>query len=273
MKEGLLEGGGSVFTDVWRSRQALRAMVFAELRSRYTGSLLGFAWAVLHPLLLMSLYVLVFSVFLGVKPMGQGKGVQDYGIFLFAGMLPWILVSNTLETSPLSVLQSASLVRHYRFPIVLLPTAALASALLNTFIAGALFLLLLAFFYTVPTLSLLLLPPVGLMVLGLAFGLGMAVAALNVVERDIGQATVALLPFWFFSTPILYPIQMVPDTLRGLVYANPLSGLVLTCRAILLGTPYPEFPIILYSAAVSLTVFLMGAFIFHEVSTEFPDLV
>ena len=209
------------------------------------GSVAGWVWGLIHPLVLLVTWTYVFSVCLKqTLPKGQPG---TYPLFLFAGMLPWLLFSDTVQRS------SSSLVSHL---------LALALMVVATLI----------WVHTIgPALAIL---PLYMLLLGmLAVGIGWVVAALQVYLRDTAQFVTVILTAWFWMTPIFIFEDQVPPPLRILVYANPLASVVRAYRQVLLSTQVPGWREAGSLAVVSVAVFFLGGLVFRHLKRGFADVL
>ncbi len=215
--------------DLYRFRALIATLVLRELRARYRGSLLGFLWSFLNPLLLMLVYVLVFSVYMRVP-------MEGYAVFLFTGLLPWLWFSSSLGHAAGVIVGSGALVKRILFPAEILPLVSVLSNLINMLLSLPLLFAFLFAFGIRPGRALAFLPLLLLLQLLLTAGLALPLAALNVHLRDVEQILANGLVLLFFLSPILYPVSQVPATLhlgdlvalplRPLYFRNPVAGLV-----------------------------------------------
>lgn len=215
----------------------LRELAWRDFTGRYAGSLLGVAWSLAQPLWQLVLFSFVFSVVLKVRP--TGEATDNFAIFLFAGLLPWMAIHDTLVRGATAITDNGALVKKLSFPSAILVFSIALSALLHQLLALAVFGVLLAWrgdlaWQGLPWL-LVALPPQ----LGLSVGLGLALAGLNVVFRDTAQGLGPVLSAWFYFTPIVYPMAMIPLAVRPWIEANPLTALVGLYRRALLGSELP----------------------------------
>ena len=220
---------GSHLNDLYRFRALIATLVLRELRARYRGSLLGFLWSFLNPLLLMLVYVLVFSVYLRAP-------MENYAVFLFSGLLPWFWFSSSLGHATGAIVGSGALVKRILFPAEILPLVSVLSNMINMLLSLPLLFLFLLAFGIRPSPTLAFLPLLLALQLLLTVGLALPLAALNVHLRDVEQILANFLVLLFFLSPVLYPVSTVPVTLRvghlltvplrPLYFLNPVAGLV-----------------------------------------------
>jgi len=241
-----------------------------DFKGRYAGSALGFLWSFVQPLWSLALFTFLFSTVMKVSP-GIGERTSNFAIFLFCGLLPWMAMQEGILRATTAITDSATLVKKMSFPSDLLVWAVVFAALLHEAIALGMFLFVLGVTgqFSASGLWLLLLA-VPLQV-ALTAGLGFLSAAINVFLRDTAQINTMLLQAWFYLTPIVYPLSLVPERFRPFLELNPLTGLVTLYREALLGGELPPLlslaPLII-SAAVSLVA---GICIFRRLRPAFAD--
>lgn len=209
---------------VHRHRFLLKELVKRDFQGRYAGSLLGFFWSFVQPLWLLGLYYFVFSTVLQLSLLGERTG--NFALFLFAGLVPWMAIHEGALRGATAITDNAPLVKKLTFPSEVLVLAVVLAALLHSAIAGSVFLVIVAFhgslsLWTLPSL-LLVLP----FQLALTLGLGLTLAAVNVFFRDVSQFLGMVFNAWFFLTPIVYPLEQVPEPWRTMIAVNPLTTLV-----------------------------------------------
>ena len=216
-------------TDV---RVLLKEMVVRDVKARYAGSSLGLLWAFAHPVLWMLLYTGVFSLVLRVP---VEPSYASFPEFLMAGLLPWMAIHEGVLRGSTAITDNAELVKKLSFPSEVLVLAVALAALLHQSIATAIFAAVLAVQgeLSVATLPLLLIA-VPLQT-ALALGLGLLLASVHVFFRDTAQILGLVFNAWFYLTPIVYPLEMVPERYRALIAANPLTHLVELYRQAFLG--------------------------------------
>lgn len=243
-----------------------------EVVSRYAGSVTGLAWTLLHPLAQLAIYAVVFTQVFRVA-MPAGYPGTSYLAFVAVALWPWVMFSEGVQRAMSSISANAGLIRKVAFPHRLL---VYASVLACCVIHGLGFLAVLAVLtalgepihlWRLP-IALLLLVPYML----LATGIGAALAALQVLLRDVEHVVQVVLMMVFYASPILYPASLVPASLRGLVEANPLGWFSERMREILFlgGGLVPGDAVI---AAVCLVVFGAGLWIFQRLSPHFEDFL
>ena len=224
---------------LWSHRRQLWVLVERDLRQRYLRSRLGFLWALIHPLLLLLLYVYVFSVVLQVK-FGSVSDPVGYGLFLFAGFVPWRAIQTTLDRSPTAFIEQARFLERAVVPAYFFPVGVALTSLVYVLIDSAVFLGVLLALGEGPTLALVWFAPAIAALAPLLLGLSLLISVLHVRWRDTAHLCQVLGMLWFLGTPIIYSGEMVPPSLRMLLVLNPLCGLIDLFRHVLLGMNPPD---------------------------------
>lgn len=211
---------------LWRFRAAIQVLIARELKVRYRGAALGFLWSFANPLIFMSVYVLVFSVYLRID-------VERYPAFVLCGLLPWTWFAASLTEASRSIIDNRALVKKVALPSAIFPLVAIGANLAHFLLSlPVLFVLLLGLGVRL-SWSVLLLPVVLFVQFLLTFGLALTCSSLAVRFRDLLQIVPNLLALWFFVTPIFYPERMVPEGFRALLLINPMAPLIKLYQQIL----------------------------------------
>ena len=254
----------------------LRTLVRRDLDARYKGSVLGNLWPLLNQLSQLLIYTYVFSIVLKVKL--SLHGVPDnnftFGLWLFAGLLPWMSFTSGLAQAAISVIAQPNLVKKVVFPLELLPLVAVLSA----FIESAFGLMALIFFVAVSTHTLhptlVLLPLVWMTQFLLTAGLAYLTAGLTVFLRDIPQTLAVILNLWFYATPIIYPASAIPENFRGWVFwLNPIATISEIYRDIVLVGEVSHWREWGVTLMISMIVFLIGIKIYQRLRPAFADVL
>jgi lipopolysaccharide transport system permease protein len=229
-------------------------------------------WGLIHPLVLLASYVFIFSVCLKMKP-GPDQVTQNYPMLLFAGILPWLLFSETVQRSSGSLIDQANLITKTVFPAEIVPVSIFLSSLIGHLLAVSLAAAGAAIFlhHMSPTILLL---PVFIFLLGLfAIGVGWIASALQVYLRDTTQVLAVVLTLWFWVTPILIADDQFPSWARILLRANPLAYIVRAYRVMLLGNTLPSLSDLTLIAAFAVTAFVCGGLFFRYLKRGFADVL
>jgi lipopolysaccharide transport system permease protein len=254
-------------TDLVHHRALVTALLVRQLKLRYRGSVLGFIWTFLNPLLLMAVYALVFRFYMRIA-------VPNYALFLLAGLLPWTWFSSSLGEGTNAIVGGSGLVTKSLFPTEILPAVVVLSNMVN-FLLSIPLLLVAGWLYgvTPSPLSFVFLVPVITLQCGFTLGLVLALAALNVHYRDVQHIVANFLLLWFFLTPIVYPASQVPPEMHALLWANPLALFVEAYHAVFVAASWPKLDTMAMLLAYTLAALLVGAKIFDGYRDTFPELV
>jgi len=250
-------------------RTLLTQLVRRDFKQRYIGSAAGWLWGVVHPLVLLASWIFVFQICLKV----QLPGVQNYPMFLFAGMLPWLLFQDTVLRSSVSLLDHSNLITKTVFPAEVVPVSIFLSSLIHHLIALVVALIWAAFALKFVSPMILLLPVYMFFVGLLGVGVGWIAASLHVYLRDTAQVLTVIMTLWFWATPIMISEQQIPPRFRGVVLWNPLSWVVRGYRERMFTLAWPPVAEILTLAAWSIAVFILGGLFFRHLKRGFADVL
>ncbi len=250
-------------------RTLLAQLVRRDFEQRYIGSAAGWLWGVVHPLVLLASWIFVFQVCLKVKL----PGVQNYSVYLFAGMLPWLLFQDTVLRSSVSLLDHSNLITKTVFPAEVVPVSIFLSSLIHHLIALVVALVWAGFADKFVSPMILLLPVYMLFVGLLAVGVGWIAASLHVYLRDTAQVLAVVMTLWFWATPIMIAEAQVPDRFKLLIQWNPMSWVVRGYRDRMLTSLWPPAQDMFALAAMSIAVFIIGGLFFRHLKRGFADVL
>lgn len=258
---------GAIST-LFHYRELLAAWTMRIIRARYQQSILGGFWAILQPVATAAIFTTVFSYFLKVD-----TGKIPYVIFAYSALVPWMMFSSSITDMSDAIVSNMNLVAKIFFPREILVIAALLARLMDFLIAYILLIvLMIANNLPVFQFSWIYLPLLLLIQLMLALGLGLILSSMNAFYRDVRHLVVLLLQLWLYATPIIYPITLVPDSIRPYYFLNPMAGVIQGYRSVLFNASPPDSTILL-SVAVSLVVLVTGYLVFKRVEHRFADII
>jgi lipopolysaccharide transport system permease protein len=265
------------FDEKWQAKfDLLRTLVRRDLEARYKGSVLGNLWPLLNQISQLLIYTYVFSIVLKVKLSLRGLPENNltFGLWLFAGLLPWIAFTGGLTQATTSVVGQPNLVKRVVFPLALLPLV----PILSTFIESSLGLIVLIFLvaFTTNTIhpTLALLPLIWLPQLLLTAGLGYLTAGLTVFLRDVPQTLNVILNLWLYLTPIVYPATAIPETWRHWVFwLNPMTAIAEVYRDLVLGGEVKHWGEWGVAAIASAIIFCGGLLVYKRLRPAFADVL
>jgi len=262
----------SSFRQLFRYRALIQSLVARELKARYRGSVLGFFWSFVNPLLLLLVYSFVFTVVLpGVHP----PETEPFALFLFCGILPWAWFSSSLLESSNVLISGGNLIRKVLFPAEVLPIVTVLAGLVH-FGLGLPILAAFLVYYGVPVLpgDLLWFPVIVLVQLVFTLGLALLLSALTVHFRDVRDLLSNLITLWFFATPIIYSLSQAPADVQRLLNLNPFTHLAVSYQEVLFTAgPFTGWPRLLAVGAASVAVFAGGYFVFDRLRDTLAEEV
>ena len=256
---------------VMRHHTLLKGFLSREIKGRFAGSFAGIMWTMIHPLATIIVYTFLFSVVVRIPITAEETGTDIFLIYFLSGLFPWLMFSDGIARATMSLLGNANLITKVVFPVELLPTSSfLAGAVIN----GIGLFMFLGFLVVTGhgDLAWIVLP--GLIALQLIFtwGLALLVSALTVFITDMQELIGIVLMVWFYGTPILYPLSLLPDWLRPALQFNPAALIVISYRdVLLLNVIHPASLVILLLYAVGM--YLVGAIFFMRAKPAFGDVL
>lgn len=259
-----------MFRSVWAYRGFVLGSVQREFQLKYRNSLLGAAWTVLQPLAMIVVYTVIFSQVMRAKLPGV-DGTFGYSIYLCAGVLTWGLFAEVTTRSLNMFLDNANLLKKLNFPRLCLPVTVVANALLNFGIVFGLFTGFLLITGNFPGIAYLALVPLLALVVLFSVGLGLVLGVLNVFFRDVGQFFGIFVTFWFWLTPIVYPVTILPERVRFLIELNPLASVIGAVQGVLVLGEWPQWGALIYPLVLALALCLLGWRLFRKHAGEMVD--
>jgi len=253
--------------ELWAYRELLWVLTARDVKVRYKQTVLGAAWAVIRPLLTMVIFSIVFGQLAKMPSDGY-----PYPVFVYAALLPWTFFSAAITSSGQSLVGSANLVSKVYFPRLIIPLSSIGAGLVDLAIATVVLLAMMAWYGVGFTWNLLAAPLLLAGVVFVALGVGTLLSALTVAYRDFTHLTPFLVQIWMYITPVIYPVALVPEQWRWLLYVNPMTGLIEAFRSAFLGKPFDVGGIGL-SFAVALAIFALGVAYFERVERRFADII
>jgi ABC-type polysaccharide/polyol phosphate export permease len=239
--------------ELYRYRAVLTNLVAQDLRVRYQRSLLGFLWTLLNPILMMAVMSVVFSQLFKFE-----KGGADYALYLFSGMVPWSLLSTTVVEGSTCIITNEYLIRKIYIPKLVFPLSRLLlNATMLVLSMAALFLLMVPLGARL-TPSLLLVPVGILLFSGFVMGLSLIAATVNTFYRDFGHLLSVLISAWYFATPVIYPIEALPEEVAWRFWLNPAYAFIEFFHVVIYEGAWPSWVLVSSSAGISAVVLGIG---------------
>jgi homopolymeric O-antigen transport system permease protein len=263
-----------------RYRGLIQSLVARELKARYRGSVLGFFWSFINPLLLLLVYSFVFTF---VMEAAHDPRVEPYALFMFCGILPWTWFASSLNESAGVLISGGNLIKKVLFPAEILPIVTVLANMVHFFFGLVILAGFLVWYQRPLDLSGLAIFPLAVAIqLVLTLGLSLLLAALTVHFRDIRDILSNLLTFWFFATPIIYPYFLFENPAKPgeerwqamLLKLNPFTHLAISYQEILFFKgPVGHLKLLLLLGVLSVLFFLFGYFVFDRLRDTFAEEV
>ena len=259
---------GEGIHEFWEYRELLYMLMLRRISVRYKQTVIGIAWVLIQPLVSMTIFTVIFGNLVKIPSDGV-----PYPIFVYSALVLWGLFSEGVSRSGSSLLTEAQLITKVYFPRLIIPLAAVGSAWID-FVVSLFLLLPLAFIYGMrPDWGLLLIPPVMIMTMVLATGIGMILAALNVRYRDFQYIIPFLIQVWLYASPVVYSVQIVPQRFLFWYYLNPMAGFLDVFRFAVTGQTAFSWIGFGWSTVSAIAIFSLGTWIFRSVEQGFADYI
>lgn len=256
---------GIDWRELWTYRELLVFLIWRDITVRYKQTILGPAWAILQPLLLM----LTFSFFFG-KGRFRIETDVPYPVFVFAGLIPWTLFSQGMPNSALSLVNQQHLLTKVYFPRLYVPVATACVYLVDVVISLGLYAVVLAFYGVAPSWTVIFLPVLIALTLIATLSIGVTISAMTVFYRDFRHVVPFLTQIFMFITPVIYPADMLTRRYQWLLALNPMFGIIDGYRSVILGRHWNP-PVLAISTASALVLFVFAVLYFRRTERRFAD--
>ena len=253
---------------MWHTRQSLWMMIERDFKARYIGSVAGMLWSIIHPLMMVIIYSLVFSLIFGRK-----IGDTPFSLWLFCALLPWIMFSEIVKNSTGIIEKNANLITKTPFHSEVLPLVVIGSALTGHIIGFAVLIFLLLICKQSIGLGILLIPfYTGCLIL-FSLGLSWLVSALNVFIKDIAQIFNVILQLWFYLCPIIYPASIIPKKYLFLLKLNPMYFITEGYRRSILENKGILAVDCLLFFCITIFMLFLGGWVFRRLKVQFAEVL
>jgi lipopolysaccharide transport system permease protein len=258
---------------LFKYRPLIQALVARDLKARYRGSVLGFFWSFINPLALLLIYTFVFSTVLQSRNSAE---LEPYALFMFCGLLPWTWFSSSVLEASNVLISGGNLIKKVLFPAEVLPIVTVLSNMVHFFLGLPIIVIFLVYYQRTPEfMDMLWFPVVVLVQFVFTVGLALLVSALTVHFRDFRDLLGNIMTFWFFATPIIYPMKFVVDAGHKFwIDLNPMTHLAISYQEILFHPgPFGHGKWLLALGVASVVLFFAGYFVFDRLRDSFAEEV
>lgn len=255
------------FIDIPKYKELLAMFMWRDIKVRYKQTILGVAWVVFQPLVMMIILTMFFGMLIKVPSYDL-----PYSVFFLSAYIMWVLFSEGITRSYTGVTSNVSIISKVYFPRIIIPLSGVITPLVDFSIAFIILILIMLLYGLSIPLTILLVPLIALWVIILSFGVGAFLSALNVRYRDIQYAVPFMLMLWMYTSPIVYPSTLIPQQYHIIYYLNPTSWIMDTMRYSLFGTPLSTLSI-LPAVIITIAIFISGLLFFEHQENKFVDFI
>lgn len=253
------------FKEIYKYREMIFSLVKRDLKGRYKGSILGFFWTFLNPLLQLTVYTIVFSIILP-------NNIEDFYLFLFVALVPWIFFSTSVSGGAGVIWAQQDLVKKIYFPRQILPISFVMGQFVNMLLSFlVVFGVLLVSGKGVNLIALMYLPVIFVTELVLALGMALLTSSITVYLRDLEYLLSIIMMAWQFLTPIMYSVDIVPERLLPLFYLNPMTSIIIAYRDILYYKQVPNLRILGIGVSFGIVLLIVGWLVFAKLQRRFAE--
>ena len=253
---------------MWNYRELLWNLAHREINQRYKQSILGYAWVILVPLVQLVVLNFLFSIVLRIPSQGV-----PFIIFLAVALLPWNLFANSLSSSVNSLVSNSSLITKIYFPREILVYSTILAKTVDFLFSCIVLVIFFLVYKTILPPTLLWVPLIFVIQIIFTAGLSLILAALNLFYRDIQYLLNLVVMLWMYLTPVMYPVEIVPEKYRFIFSLNPMSFIIFAYRQTILGGGQPNYSSLAIAFVMSIAVFAVGFYLFKKMEGEFADYV
>ena len=255
----------NLIKEIYAYREMLVSLVRRDLRGRYKGSALGFLWTFINPLLQLGVYTIVFSVILR-------NGIQDFYLFLFVALIPWIFFSGCLTGGSGCIRAQGDMVKKIYFPREIIPLSFVITQFINMMLSLLVVLAVLILSGKgISPVALLYLPIIMIVEFLIALGVTMLLSGITVYFRDMEYFIGIFAMLWQFLTPIMYGVDMIPEALLPIFYLNPMTPVIVAYRDILYYKQIPQLSTLISAALFGIVISILGIKLFGKLKKHFAE--
>ena len=252
--------------EIYNYRHMLKTLIKQDIDGRYKGSVFGFLWSLLNPLLLLLVYSIVFQIIFKAD-------IENYPIYLFICLMPWNMFANTIFNGTMCVSNNSSIIKKVYFPREVLPLSVVISNIIQYCYSFVIVFLALLISGVGVSWYILLLPLIVIVQAMFSLGIIMILGAVNVYIRDVQYIMTPVMMIWMYATPILYSINMVPEKYLSLYMLNPMANIMQAYQSILYNKTMPNLMNLGIIFLVSIVILTIGYKVFNKLQRRFAEEV
>lgn len=255
----------NLIKELYAYREMIFSLVRRDLKGRYKGSVLGFLWTFINPLLQLGVYTLVFSIIMK-------NGIKDYYLFLFVALIPWIFFSTSVTGSSSCILAQQDMVKKIYFPREILPIAFVTSQFVNMVLSFlVVFIVLIICGKGFCLNAILYLPIIMVIEYMLSLGAALLFSSITVYIRDVEYLLGIIIMVWQFLTPVMYSIDMIPEEIHWIFELNPMTSVIIAYRDILYWKQIPRLNTLINALVFGIIILFIGIFVFGKLKKHFVE--
>lgn len=257
---------------VWDYRYFVISSIKTEYKGRFARNKLGLLWMIFQPLSMVLIYSLILSQIMTSKLPGVTTQYA-YPVYLLSGIIAWTLFSEVMSRCVNIFIENANLLKKLSFPRLALPLIVIGSSTVNFILMAIIIYIVLGILGHFPYHTLYWLPLLAVITLGLSSGLGLFCGIINIFIRDIGQLIAIIMQFWFWLTPIVYMVNIIPQKFQGLILINPLTGIVMGFQNVILYDKPPNVNLLIYPSLLAVVFLILTSVLYKKAVEEMTDLL
>lgn len=253
-----------LLNELYAYREMIYMLVRRDLRGRYKGSVLGFLWTFINPLLQIIVYAVVFSTIMRVD-------IDQFYIYLFVGFVPWFFLSTAISQGAVCIHTQSNLVQKIYFPRMVIPISTVLTAFVNMLLSEIVVFLVLILSGFGISMYVIALPIIMIIQFIFVLGIVLLVSSLTVYLRDLAHILDIVIMAWFYATPIVYTPEMLPEQFKYLLYVNPMCGIIDNYRQILYYKTWPDYSLTLLALIIGVITIIIGGIVFQRLQRGFAE--
>lgn len=250
--------------EIFNYKELLYNLTAKELKLKYKNSALGFLWSFFNPLMMLIVYTFAFKFVMRIK-------IPNFTVFVLAGLLPWTFFQASVQGSTTSIISNGALIKKVYFPREIIPLSMILSNFVNFLITLIVLFISLLIFRIKIGIYILLTPVILLLMLIFTIGLSLILSALNVVYRDISHFVEIVFMAWFYVTPIVYPMELIPNQYKSILLLNPMTLVVESLRDVIMYDKLPDLLYIIGMIIYALGFVILSYFVFNKREKSFAE--